>query len=127
MTIYLAGLADRPKYPGQYYSITVSKKMPYPRLDMLAPTWLMVENHKLGFFSDEEYTEEYGKLLQRRKRELSALFRWLTPDEDQVWLCFCPQYETRVERTYEIRKFCHRLLVAKLLRAYRPDIPIEVH
>lgn len=133
MTIYLAGLHDRPNYPGTYYNIARSKFMPtkkepyYPQITCLAPLLCMVQDHQVGLLDDELYIARYKELMRERTKELAKLFRSLKPEENQVWLCFCKEYETETHEMYEIKKFCHRHLVAGMLRKYRPDIPIEVH
>lgn len=127
MTIYFAGISDKPEYPGQYFNIAKSKKMPYPRLECLAPMWYMVQDHQVGLMDDKIYIDVYLKLMNERRKEVKALFDSLKPDEDQCWLCFCHEYESPEHEILGKKKFCHRRIVAKMLKSMRPDIPIEVH
>ncbi len=100
---------------GKVYSIALS----HPKnagvdgeVDCLKPTWKMVRGFKQRRLSEEEYTEMYRKLICRR---WPAVKRWLDGLERDAYLCcWCTT------------GFCHRYLVAKLIREFRPDLEVRL-
>ncbi len=78
----------------------------------LMPTWGMVKGFKRGSISEAEYTARYGKLIVARWSEVK---RWLDSLNGNEYLCcWC------------ITGFCHRYLVAKLIRKYRSDLEVKL-
>ena len=80
----------------------------------LCPTWDMVRDYKARQISEDEYTAKYHDLMVKR---WPAVRRWLDsldPNQDMYLCCW--------ERT----GFCHRYLVAKLIRKFRPDLEVRV-
>ena len=84
------------------------------RVACLCPTWDMILKLKRHEISEQEYTDRYRSLLASR---WSAVKRWLEalPDDQDLYLC-----------CWEKTGFCHRYLVAKLIRKFRPDIELRV-
>lgn len=75
---------------------------------LLMPTRKLLYSFKDGKISEDEYTEEYFKLLQRRKVTPEKVFNDLGPNA--VLLC------------WEIDGFCHRHLVSYWLREHNIKI-----
>ena len=80
----------------------------------LTPTWDMVKSYKAKRMSEVEYTAKYRELMIERWPEVKRWLRSLRPDQELYLCCW--------ERT----GFCHRYLVAKLIRKYRPDLEVRV-
>ncbi len=93
------------------------KKSPYNWgvVSCLVPDWSLVKAIRSGSISLDEYSSAYLRGLEERWDEVSAWLSSLTPSEDFTLLCH--------EREGE---FCHRWLVADLVREHRPDIPIDL-
>ncbi len=69
-----------------------------------APTWDIVMGHKNGKITDQEYTDEYYRMM--RMSYICNTSRWdeLLCQERVVLLCYCPP-----------TAFCHRKLLADIL------------
>ena len=78
----------------------------------LCPTWEMVRQYKLDR-DEEAYTNAYRKLVCERWLQIKRWLDGLDPSEDLHLCCW--------ERT----GFCHRYLVAKLIRKFRPDLEMR--
>ena len=63
-----------------------------------APRWDMVMGHKKGTVSDEEYTKEYLKILNKVPPKS---WYWLLSAQERTLVCFCNK-----------GNFCHRELLA---------------
>ena len=79
--------------------ITVKGKDPLGSI--FAPTWDMVNGLKSGKISEEEYTYQYDKILNRVKK---LTWDYLLVQKKLTLVCFCP-----------LGAFCHRILLAKRL------------
>jgi len=103
---------------GQVWSIANSR----PRnvygisgtIKCLAPEWKDVRAFKDGQMSEEEFTRRYRQLIVQRWREVKKWMDSLSPS-DELYLC-----------CWEQEGFCHRYLVAKLLKKFRPDLKVRV-
>ncbi len=82
----------------------------------LIPAWELVKAYRSGRISQAQYTSEYTRALEDRWDEVTSWLSSLTPDDDITLLCH--------ERE---GVFCHRRLVAELVREHRPDMPVELH
>ena len=81
----------------------------------LIPEWGLVKAYRSGRISQEQYSSQYFRALEERWDEVSEWMSGLRPEEDYTLLCH--------EREGE---FCHRRLVADLVRKHRPDIKVEL-
>ena len=81
----------------------------------LIPPWELVKAYRSGRVSRDEYTGVYYSLLGERWEEVAGWLDSLTTDEDLTLLCH--------ERE---GLFCHRWLVAALVKKHRPDIPVDL-
>ena len=80
----------------------------------LTPTWDMVKDHKARRINEAEYTAKYRELMIKRWPEVKRWLRSLRSNQELYLCCW--------ERT----GFCHRYLVAKLIRKYRPELEVRV-
>lgn len=80
----------------------------------LVPPREIVRDYKDGVISKDEYTARYRKHIVKN---WSAVKKWLDSlaDQDDMYLC-----------CWERTGFCHRYLVAKLIKKFRPDLSIRV-
>jgi hypothetical protein len=74
----------------------------------------MVLHYRRGDLSQQEYTALYWQLLEERRLTVKEWLDSLSPEVDITLLCFEPK-----------DRFCHRHLVAELVRRERPDIPVN--
>jgi hypothetical protein len=82
-------------------------------VEVLRPTWDMVRGFQQRQISEEEYTAMYRKLMVER---WPAVKRWLDSlDSSDLYLC-----------CWEPTGFCHRYLVAKMIRKHRPELEVKV-
>ena len=81
----------------------------------LIPDWELVKAYRSGKISQEQYTSEYARVLEDRWSEVSDWLSSLRLEEDFTLLCHEKEGE-----------FCHRRLVADLVRVHRPDIQIDL-
>ena len=103
---------------GLVYSIANS----YPRnvgrvagkVKCLLPPRKDVKAFKNSQISEEEFTAHYREHLKKNWREVK---RWLDSlqQSDEMYLC-----------CWENQGFCHRILVAKLIRHFRPDLKVRL-
>lgn len=84
-------------------------------LPFLAPSPTLYRAYKRGELGAQEYARSYRRELAERREEVSRWLESLPGDGDLTLLCFERQGE-----------FCHRQLVAELVREGRPDIPVLV-
>jgi hypothetical protein len=80
----------------------------------LCPTWDIVRAYKARQITEEEYTAKYHDLMVARWPQVIRWLRSLQSDQD-IYLC-----------CWERTGFCHRYLVAKLIRKFRPDLEVRV-
>jgi len=79
----------------------------------LCPTWDMVKDYKARRITEQEYTAMYRQLMLER---WPAVKRWLDSlDSSDLYLC-----------CWEPTGFCHRYLVAKMIRKHRPELEVKV-
>jgi len=103
---------------GQVFSLANS----YPRnvgevsgtVRCLVPSWSDVQAFKEHRISETEFTDRYRAQLKAQWQGIKKWMNSLTPD-DEIYLC-----------CWEKTGFCHRFLVAKMLRKHRPDLPVRV-
>lgn len=69
-----------------------------------APTWDMVWGHKQNTLSDEEYKKKYVAMMKESYNKNNATWQELLSRERVTLLCYCRK-----------GKFCHRLILAKIL------------
>ncbi len=79
----------------------------------LVPTWEMVRGYKAGRLSQDEYTRQYRNLLAERWADVKVWLASLDAEQDVTLCCWEPAGQ-----------FCHRQLVALLVRRHRPDIDV---
>jgi len=101
---------------GPVYSIALSHPSNvgvHATVNCLTPTWDMVRDYKARRISEAEYTAKYRKLMVKR---WPAVKRWLDSLGDQdMYLC-----------CWETTGFCHRFLVSKLIKKFRPELEVRV-
>ena len=78
------------------------------------PPWAIVHNHKHHHITDDEFTAAYRKHILKNWSSINQWLQTLTP-QDEMYLC-----------CWEEVGFCHRYLLAKLIRKFRPDLQIRV-
>ena len=69
-----------------------------------APTWPMVLNHKSGAITDDEYTDQYTKMMRRSYCDQRADWDKVLAMDKTALGCYC-----------RADKFCHRHLLADML------------
>jgi|ERR1700719_1041852 len=75
----------------------------------------MVWAHRYKGMSDAEYNDRYGALIDERWAAVHAWLESLQANKDITLLCYCPE-----------GTFCHRSLIATLIRTYRPDLAGQI-
>ena len=100
---------------GEVYSIALSHPSNvgvHGSVGCLMPTWDMVRGFKAKRIGEVEYTTQYRELMTKR---WPTVQRWLDSLDGDVYLCcWCTT------------GFCHRYLVAKLVRKFRPELEVRV-
>ena len=89
---------------------------PWAVVPCLVPDWTLVKQFKSGTISEAQYTAAYLRMLHQRDHDVAAWLTTLTPGDDLTLLCHEPD-----------GAFCHRRLVADLVKKRRPDIEVSVH
>ena len=103
---------------GNVYSLALSVPRNVCRVqgtvNCLCPTWDMVKDYKARRISEAEYTKQYRELVIER---WPAIKKWMDSIavSDEVYLC-----------CWERTGFCHRYLVARLIRKFRPDLEVTL-
>ncbi len=82
----------------------------------LIPDRELLREYRAGAISKPELSSRYLRSLEKRWDQVSTWLSSLSNDEDQTLLCHQPE-----------SRFCHRLLVADLVRKHRPDIEVAIH
>jgi len=103
---------------GPVYSIANS----YPRnvgqvhgkVKCLVPPRDAVKAYKNGDIDQAEFTARYREHVQKNWRAVKRWLDSLSP-RDELYLC-----------CWEAQGFCHRILVAKLIRHFRPDLKVRL-
>lgn len=72
---------------------------------VFAPTGDILWPYKRGEISDQEYTEQYDRLILNRIRNNEGPWRWLLDQEAVCLSCYCQH-----------GKFCHRHLLKRPVR-----------
>lgn len=80
----------------------------------LMPEWEDVVAFKRHQISEEEFVKRYRELIVSRWSEVKSWMMSLGV-EDELYLC-----------CWEREGFCHRYLVAKMLKKFRSDLKIRV-
>ena len=100
---------------GKVYSIALSHPSNVGvngEIRCLMPTWDMVHGFKQHRISEVEYTKQYRELMIKR---WPAVKQWLDSLDGNMYLCcWCTT------------GFCHRYLVAKLVRKFRPELEVRL-
>lgn len=107
MKLYTSNFAAHGKHP-QAVAITVRPPMFIPgirHLDLLAPTWKMVDDLKSGRCTEEQYKVRYLELIKKKCSGDPRLVL-MSLKEGDVLLCY--------EKPGE---FCHRQLAADFLKS----------
>ena len=84
------------------------------KVKCLVPPWDAVKAYKNGQIDQEEFTARYREHLKKNWREVRRWLDALQP-RDEMYLC-----------CWETEGFCHRNLVAKLIRHFRPDLKVRL-
>jgi hypothetical protein len=103
---------------GPVYSIANS----YPRnvghvdgqVKCLVPPWDAVQAFKNGQIDQAGFTARYREHLKTNWPQVKAWLDSLQPG-DELYLC-----------CWEPAGFCHRILVARLIRRFRPDLTVRL-
>lgn len=82
----------------------------------LIPDWSLVKAFRAGKITKEEYSEVYLSGLQEKWDEVFTWLNSLGNDKDITLLCH--------ERE---GVFCHRILVAEIVKKHRPDIQLALY
>jgi uncharacterized protein YeaO (DUF488 family) len=69
-----------------------------------APSWSMVQNHKSGEYSDEQYTSLYQTLMNWSQKKYPEAWQDLLRRDEVTIVCFCAP-----------GKFCHRYILKDIL------------
>jgi hypothetical protein len=80
----------------------------------LVPQWENVKAYKAHQIDATEFTARYRAQIRAQWSVVKKWMDGLTPD-DEMYLC-----------CWERTGFCHRYLVAKLLKKFRPDLQVRV-
>lgn len=103
--------------PVDMLDITV-KSASTPEGRVMAPTWEMVQQFKVGQLTEKEYAEQYLALLRARWKdsEQRKQFISILKMESVTLCCYC-----------QSGAFCHRLLAADILSkiAASHDVKVE--
>jgi len=84
------------------------------KVKYLVPPWDAVKAFKNGHISEAQFTAHYREHLKQNWRQVKKWLDALSLD-DEFYLC-----------CWEDEGFCHRILVAKLIRHFRPDLEVRL-
>lgn len=110
--LYTASYFMPERHHGKKVSISCSVPKGFKvdnKLSFLAPNAELLTDWKNSKIDEAEYTERYRAQIKHDWKQVKAWLDSLNSQEDLTLLCW--------ERT----GFCHRNLVAKLIKHYRPD------
>jgi len=113
--IVIASLHDKQRHRGQVYATTLKPVGALPLVECLRPTKDLVWGVKYRGMSGDWYIQGYRNLLVARWPAVSVWLASLTPEQDATFVCFCRP-----------GVFCHRHLIARMLRKHRPDLELDV-
>lgn len=111
--LYTASYLESTHHHGLLLSISRSVPKGYKtdgKLDFLIPSAELLVEWKASRLNEAEYTQRYREQIKESWQEVKAWLDNLHSKPDQTLLCWEPK-----------GKFCHRNLVAKLVKKYRPD------
>lgn len=80
-----------------------------------APSWAIVMDHKNGKITDEQYTEEYKRMMRETAKANPGRWNELMHSGSVTLACYCKAGD-----------FCHRLILVELLKIVGEHIGIEV-
>lgn len=83
-------------------------------LAWLAPTWDMVKGHKLGIYSDAQYTAKYIPLIVLSQCDHRAEWLKLIQMDEVAISCYC-----------KAGAFCHRVLLIRILEQFCQQEGVE--
>jgi len=110
--LYTASYFEPVHHHGKKVAISRSSPKEFKadsQLDFLAPSAELLVDWKNKKIDEAEYTERYRGQIKQSWKQVKAWLDSLNPKEDITLLC------------WEKTGFCHRNLVAKLVKHYRPD------
>lgn len=114
--ITLASWNEPEKWVGRSIRISNSPKSHLDAVNCLIPPWDWVLDYRSHLLSEREFRKKYIRLLAERYQEVLEWMDSLSPDEDITLLC------------HELEDdFCHREVVANVIRLWRPDIEVTLH
>lgn len=116
MSIYFSNINTKEHHHGTVLSMCMKPITGYKNVECLAPTKELVYGHKYQGKSNEWYEQGYRKLLAQRSAAVRSFINGLNIERDYTLLCYCAE-----------GKFCHRQLLAKWFKSYRPELEIILH
>jgi hypothetical protein len=129
--IYPASYFEPRRHHGKRISISLTAPKGFKldgRLEFFVPSARLLEDWKNRKIGEEEYTARYREQTRANLKVIKAWTASLDPAKDMTLLCWeksgIDETLKRWEETgkwKEERHFCHRNLVMKLVRQYRPD------
>ncbi len=111
--LYTASYQEPAYHHGRLLSICVSVPQSLEidgKLEFLIPRTHLLVEYQAKQIDETDYTQQYREQVLHRWNEVKRWLDNLNASQDQTLLCAVP-----------IGKFCHRHLVAKLVKKYRPD------
>jgi hypothetical protein len=124
MIVVFASINDKAYHKGTVSTMCVTKLGTPGNLDIFTPTASIVFGHKcyngdsrykqFTPVDDETYIRIYANLLKSRSQEIRV---WIDAlEEDNTLCCFCK---------YGV--FCHRKILAKWFKSYKPSLDIMLY
>lgn len=124
MIVVFASLRDKGKHKGTVYTSCVSFLGQYENLDLFTPSKRLVYGWKCGQgdirfkayppLTSDDYVKGYASLLKSRSQEVRTFIDSI--QEDITICCFCKE-----------GAFCHRRLLAKWFKSYRPELDVRLY
>ncbi len=74
--------------------------------ETFAPSWKIVRDHQQGKITDDQYIEVYYKMMLDSQIKYADRWKWLLDQNYIVLKCFCKK-----------NKFCHRIVLALILKS----------
>jgi len=84
------------------------------KIKPLIPPWDLVKGYKKCAIGRDEFTDRYREHLRENWSAVKTWLDSLTP-RTELYLC-----------CWEREGFCHRQLVAKMIRTHRPDLKVRL-
>lgn len=129
MTIKITSFHQSCKETGEKFSVAVfqPKGFSYKVLSFLAPLDCEGRRIHLEYRELEKFKEALQLGYKKRWQTISTWLKSLSADKDIVLCCWCP-YTQGAKQAIKTDGFfaCHIGLIAKMIKKYRPDIPVEL-